>query len=827
MSDHDHACFHCGLPVPPEQKLTLTVFDKERHFCCHGCYTVCNTIVEQGLDDYYRHRDTKAQKAERDQIPDILKNLQLYDNEEVQRSFVQSHADRKSGHTVRAASLILEDIRCAACLWLNEQHLRGLDGVLDVDLDYASQRARVEWDPERIKLSEILESIAAIGYIAYPYDASHRQQLLKDQKRRDVNRLIFAGFIGMMVMQFAVATYLFPTMFAPDTLGNDVWERVGRWTSLFGVITLLAYPAQDFFVGAWRDLKARRLGMDVPIVLGMLTALFGSVVSTVKESGEVYYDSIAMFIFLLLIARYVEMRGRVSAADALDRLARVVPDTARRVGNNGEVETVPIFELQPGDRVQVQAGENVPVDGLLLEGESSFDESLLTGESLPLHKQPGDMLIGGSGNREQNILMEVTRLSESSTANEIRNLLEKGMKDRPSYAILADRAAGWFVGIVLTIAAITATAWTLIDPDQALQNTIAVLIVTCPCALAMATPVAIAIGAGRFAQQGILPLRMSAMEHFAQGDVMVFDKTGTLTYGNPELTDLVTFADQSREDILNISASLESANEHHPVARAVRKAADRSDLDITGLHHVSGKGVQGQWQGQQWRFGSPEYLAQDHSFTEQQQTQLNQLRAASGLVVALGNAHGLVALLVLNDELRPGAETLIEGLKQAGIGEFAVLSGDHQSNVDRVAKQIGLNEAGGEAHGHYSSEDKLNWIQAKQKQGRKVIMVGDGINDAPTLAAANISLSFAGATEMAQSHSDYLLLGDDLSSLTTARQLAHKTRRIILQNLTWAAGYNFLAVPAAAMGYIPPWGAAIGMSLSSLLVVLNALRLKR
>ncbi|MCB1738515.1 MAG: cation-translocating P-type ATPase, partial [Gammaproteobacteria bacterium] len=693
-------------------------------------------------------------------------------------------------------------------------------GVVDVDIDYASQRAQVTWDPQRIRLSDILEAIAAIGYVAYPYDASHREQLLKDQKRRSAERLIFAGLVGMPVMEFALATYLFPAMFASTPDGLELWQVIGRWTSLLAVIALLVYPAQDFFVGAWRDIKSRRLGMDVPIVLGILTALIGSVVATVEKAGEVYYDSIAMFIFFLLIARYVEMRGRISAADALDRLARVVPETARRIDDQGVENEVTLFEIQPGDRVAIHAGENVPINARLVEGESAFDESLLTGESLPVHKRPGDELIGGSGNREHRVVMEVLRPTETSAANMLRDLLEQGMKARPAYAQLADRAASWFVGIVLTIAAITAGVWAWIDPAQALHNTVAVLIVTCPCALALATPVAIAIGAGRFAKAGILPLKMAGIEAFAQGQVMVFDKTGTLTRGTPDLIETVCFGQRSEAELLAIAVALEQANPHHPVARALVAAGSPARAVAQGTH-VPGRGVEADIDGVLWRVGALDFVAD--SLTEAQTQRIDALRESAGLVIGIAHDGVLEGLFALDDALRSGATELVADLRAGGVREFAVLSGDHPANVMRIARAVGIEEV----HGAMTSAAKLAWIQARQAAGKRVIMVGDGINDAPTLAAADASLSFSGATEVAQAHSDFLILGDDLKAIPQARRLALRTRRTVMQNLIWAASYNLLAVPAAALGYIPPWGAAIGMSLSSLLVVGNALRLKR
>ncbi|MCB1728358.1 MAG: heavy metal translocating P-type ATPase, partial [Gammaproteobacteria bacterium] len=501
------SCFHCGLPLDPNFQDLMPVTGKARAFCCHGCLAVARSIVDAGLEEYYEHRREKAVTA--DVVPEIVRKLGFYDHPTVQKSFVRNTKN------TREASLLLENIRCAACLWLNERVLRGLDGVIDVDLDYASHHARVRWDPERIKLSEILESILNIGYVAHPYDATRREELNKIQEKRSIERLIFAGVIGMMVMNFAIAGYV---MGLGDETGElSLWVRIGRWTSLFATTTLLAYPGQEFFIGAWRDLRNRRLGMDVPIVLGLSFAYLGSLHTTWSQSGEVYYDSIAMFVFLVLLARRIELRGRVRAADALDRVGKILPRLATRLDADGEHEVL-VTDLVPGDHVRVRPGEIVPTDGRLIDGQSSFDESLLTGEPLPVARQPGDTLIGGTCNVDQAVIFQVEKDTGDSTVAEIHRLLMRGMREAPRYAVLAQRAAAWFVAVVLIIAAVTATTWLLIDPTLALPNTIAVLIVTCPCAFALATPVAAAIGVGRLADAGMLAVRSDAIEHLAQCD---------------------------------------------------------------------------------------------------------------------------------------------------------------------------------------------------------------------------------------------------------------------------------------------------------------------
>ena len=796
----DDNCFHCGLPLDPGFNDREKILGRERAFCCHGCLAVAKSIVAAGLDEYYEHRREKAITA--DAVPEIVRKLGFYDHPEVQKTFVRDKAD------TREASLLLENIRCAACLWLNERVLRGLDGVVDVDLDYASHHARVRWDPTRIKLSEILESILNIGYVAHPYDASRREELNAVQRKRSTERLIFAGIIGMMVMNFAIAGYVMG--YGDETGELGLWIIIGRWTSLFATTALLAYPGQEFFIGAWRDLRNRRLGMDVPIVIGLSVAYLGSIHTTWTQTGEVYYDSIAMFVFLVLLARRIELRGRVRAADTLDRVGKIMPRLAKRIEEDGEREVL-VTELVPGDRVRVRPGEIVPTDGQVMEGHSSFDESLLTGEAMPIARAPGEPVVGGSCNIDQAVVVGIEKDSADSTVAEIQRLLARGMRDAPRYAILAQHAATWFVGAVLLIAAITAGIWLAIDPAAALPNTVAVLIVTCPCALALATPVAAAIAVGRSADNGLLTVRSDAIELLARCDTFAFDKTGTLTTGELQLERLETFGDIDAAEARSIAASLEKHSEH-PIGKALRSTSQGSSVSAGELRNHLGEGVAGRIDKTHWRIGKPEFALSEPAKRDQE-GRLSDLRAKGHVVVALGNDQGEGALFALSDRIRPGAAALIQTLRNHGVSRIALLSGDNQASVDNFSSDLGLDEALGDL----KPADKLQWIRQCQARGERVAMVGDGINDAPTLASADVSVSFAHATELAQLNSGLLVLGAELGVIGEMRGLAEKTRRIIHQNLIWAASYNFLAVPAAAMGLVAPWGAAIGMSLLSLI----------
>lgn len=790
----------------------MEVLGEEQHFCCPGCLAVCETIVRSGLHDYYRHRERPSGRAH-EAVSKALSRLALYDRPEIQSSFV-----RHRGAT-REAALILENIRCPACLWLNEQHLRSIEGMVDVDIDFNSDRARVAWDPERLKLSEILEAISDIGYLAHPYDPAHRDELIRLQRRRSSERLIFSGAIGMAVMEFSLATYL---MGEPGPNGAlPLWVVLGRWSALVATSALLIYSAQEFFLGAWNDWKRRRLGMDVPIVAGLSIAFGGSLVATLQQTGEVYFDSIGMFVFFLLVARRFELKGRIEAAKTLDRLARIIPRIAHRIDGNGGVYEVPVVDLQPGDRVRVRPGETVPVDGVVLEGASSFDESVISGESLPVYREAGASVPAGSRNVEHPIVLRVTRGDDESTVTELENLLRAGMRSRPGSALLAEQAAAVFVPVILVLAAVTAALWLWLEPAVALANTVAVLIVTCPCALALATPVAVSIGVSRFATEGILPLRMEALEALCKADTVVFDKTGTLTEGRLQIEEALVLNDSDQEFALRVAAGLERDSEH-PIAAAFREAASHDPVRVEDRRSVSGAGVGGRIDGVEWRLGRPEYAQADMAFPDELQALIRQREGHGQTVVVLTRSATPIAVFTLVDRARPRLAETMRKLRRRGVEELVILSGDNQGAVDALARGLDVDQA----IGGCLPQEKMRWVRDRQLRGHRVLMVGDGINDAATLAAADVSMSFTHASDLAQSSSDFLLLGETLDGIAKALELAQRTRRTIVQNLLWAVGYNALAVPLAVLGFIAPWGAAIGMSASSFLVVANSLRLR-
>jgi Cu2+-exporting ATPase len=813
-SGADRNCFHCELPVPDGGRWRSRILGEVRDFCCAGCQAVAEAISESGLERYYALRTASAVTASAGEEAGGGPDDGIFDG--IEEGFV-----REAGG-LREATLLLEGVRCPACLWLNEEKLRALPGVSEASVHYASHSIRVRWSAGRVGLPGILAAVRSIGYRARPIDPRHRTGLDAEARRRDASRLVFAGVLGMMVMNLAIAAYLAG---GPDAAGRlALWEVFGRWGSLVLTLVLLAYPGQDFFAGAWRDLRSRRAGMDVPVILGLAAAWAASAWATLRGSGPVYYDAIAMLVFFVLLARAYETRARLSAAAALDRFAVLQPQTARRIESDGAEREIAARQLLPGDLVRVLPGEIVPADGVLVEGGPGFDEAVLTGEPWPRRREPGDPVVAGSRLAGRPALVRVTRSEEDSTPGEIRRLLERGLAARPAFVELADRMAGRLVLAVLLFASGTAAWWLVRDPASALPATVAVLIVTCPCALALATPIALAVAAGRFAGIGVLPTRLSGIERLAAADTAVFDKTGTLTLPTPRLEAVHGASGLDARQAMAIAAALESGSTH-PIARSL--AAETPAVPFPAATDTAadegGRGVAGTLDGTRWRIGSPDYATDGKGLSGELAGRLREARARGHLVAVLSDGGERAALFAFSERPRPGAREIVGDLSRTGIRRAAVLSGDSSAAVESLAKSLGFPEA----RGAMTVAGKLDWIRSSQRAGERVLYVGDGWNDAPTLSAAGASVSFAEAPQLSRLASDFVILGESLGALAAARRIARRSRRVLVQNLGWALGYNLLAVPLAACGFVAPWAAALGMSASSLIVVANAARLTR
>ncbi len=802
-------CYHCGLPVPRGASFAVTIAGQPRQMCCAGCQAVAQAIVDNGLTDYYRHRDALP-NSPREAVPEALRDLGLFDQADIQASFVHPVGEHE-----REASLILEGITCAACVWLNEQHLTRQAGVTAVEINYATRRARVRWDERRIQLSGILAAVAAIGYRAYPYDARRSEQLAQKERRAALWRLFVAGFGMMQVMMYAVPVYLAEA----GTMTADI-ESLMRWASLVLTLPVVFYSSAPFFTSAWRDLRLRRVGMDVPVALGVGSAFAASVWATLRGTGEVYFDSVTMFVFLLLCGRYLEMMARQKAVRGIEETGRALPAFAERLTAFPAMacERVAVASLKPGDLALVRPGQPVPADGVVVQGESALDESLLTGESRPVDKKPGDRVTGGSLNGPSPLVVRVERVGEETRLASIVRLMERAMAEKPRVVEQADRIAAYFVAALIVVAGATGVAWSLLDPGRALWVFVSVLVVTCPCALSLATPAALAVATGALSRLGLLVSRGHAVETLARASHFVFDKTGTLTEGRLRLLEVVPAAART-EDALALAAALEQGSEH-AVARGLLAAQETAQLPrVDGLRAVTGQGVEGEAAGRRVRIGRCAFVAELHGM--ELPSSLAERMKEGDTWVALGDGGGWLAFLRFGDAVRADAAAALAALRAAG-GRVAILSGDMPAAVRQVAAHLGVDQA----HGGMTPEDKHAFIARLQGEGAVVAMVGDGVNDAPVLAQAQVSVAMGSGTELARNQADVVLLGERLQSLADGVRLARRTLAIIRQNLWWAFAYNFLALPLAVGGYVTPWMAGIGMSASSLLVVLNALRLQ-
>ena len=797
-------CFHCSLPVSDPDRYRVRVDDRWQPVCCPGCEAVAAAIVAYGLQGYYEHRTSPAPTAE---AGTETEDFSIYDDPEVQRGFVHTGAGGEF-----TAALMLQDLRCTACVWLNERVLARLPGVLGVGINSTTHRAQVRWDPQKIQLSGILAAVRRIGYRAYPYDARKEEAAQRAEQKQSLWRLFVAGFGMMQVMMYALPIY----MAEAGSMTPDI-QQLMRWASLVLTLPVVLYSAGPFFEAAWRDLRLRRMGMDLPVALGIGVAFGASVWSTLRGNGDVYFDSVSMFVFLLLCGRYLEIRARHAVARSLDYLSRAIPEFALRLSAAHDTEQVPVSALHSGDRVLVRSGERVPADGVVAEGRSLVDESLLTGESRPVTRQTGDRLTGGSTNLADPLVLQVDRIGADTVLSSIARLMQQAATERPALAANAERITGWFVAATLALAAGAAAAWWFVEPGRALWVAVSILVVTCPCALSLATPVALTVATGRLARQGLIVCRGHVVETLARATDVVLDKTGTLTLGQLCLTRTHALANAGESDCVAIAAALERGS-MHPMAMALMAAGPKARAARDSKHHA-GLGVEAKLDGHVYRLGRPEFVMAAHSLPARWERPM--LPPGSSIAM-LGDESRCLALFVFGDELRPDASEFVEALRRAG-KRIHLLSGDRTETVDRLAATLAIEAATANAQ----PETKLAYMQALQRQGRVVAMIGDGINDAPVLAQASVSIAMGGGAWMSQRQADAVLLSGRLGDLRAAFDTATRTLAIIRENLFWALAYNLTAVPLAALGMVTPWMAGIGMSASSLVVILNSLRLLR
>lgn len=798
----ENTCFHCALPVPPGAHYQVIIEDAPREMCCRGCQAVAQTIVDNGLTDYYRHR-TAMPGTGHEVVPEELQKLVLYDHPGIQKSFV-----RQEGEHVKEASLILEGITCAACVWLNERHLKQLRGVLQVQVNYANHRARITWDDQAIQLSKILEEIRLLGYNAHPFSAERQENLRRQRRAKDLRRIAIAGLSAGQVMMLAVALY------AGAAFGmEDGTAALLRYLSLLLTLPVVFYAALPFYQSAWNALLGRRLNMDVPVSLAVISAFAGSVWATLQGQGVVYYDAITMFSLFLLSSRLLERSAQEKSVEAAENLLKLAPAMAVKVVDD-QHQPVLVLDLNEGDTILAKPGESIAADAEVIEGRSTVDEALLTGESRPVPKSPGAAVIAGSINLEGPLLLRVTGVGENTVLAGIVRLLDRAVAEKPRLAQLADRVAGHFTVILLVLTVLVGAAWWWVEPGRAFETVLAVLVVTCPCALSLAAPTAFAAAGSHLLRHGILLTRGHGLETLAKVNHVVFDKTGTLTYGKPVLQRTILLAELDENRCMVLAASLEKTSEH-PLAQSFLVRVTRPELvPVQEAQNLPGKGVSGIIGGVRYTLGSSALSGLPAAALP------GELPAGSTLVW-LCDEHRSLAVFVLSDSLRPQARELVARLKAAEVG-VSMLSGDAEDAVSHVAAVAGIEVW----RAALRPDDKLNALRELQRRGNVVAMVGDGVNDAPVLAGADVSIAMGGGTQVARASSDIVLLTENLLDIQLALQTGHASIAVMRQNFAWAIVYNLLALPFAALGMVPPWLAAIGMSASSLVVVMNALRLR-
>lgn len=792
-------CYHCALPVPPGNHFTAQVLGETREFCCPGCQAVAEAIVAGGLEGYYRHRTEAAPNP--DVLPEQLSDeLALFDRPDVQKPFVRHQGE------LAETTLILEGISCAACGWLIEKHLKRLPAIAEAGLNLSNHRLHVRWSDSQMPLSALLAELRRIGYAAHPYQPDRAAEQLHQENRRALRQLGVAGLLWFQAMMATMATWPeFNIDLSPEL------HEILRWVAMFLTTPIVFYSCQPFFRGALRDLRTRHLTMDVSVSLAIGGAYLAGIWTAITGSGDLYFDAVGMFALFLLSGRYLERRARERTAAATAQLVNLLPASCLRLDDNGQSSRVLLSELKLGDRLLVQPGAVIPADGLILDGQSSVDESLLTGEYLPQARQSGDHVTGGTLNVEGPLTVQVNALGNDSRLSAIVRLLERAQSDKPRLAEIADKAAQWFLIALLVLAALVGLFWWQHDASRAFWVVLAMLVATCPCALSLATPTALTAATGTLHKLGLLLTRGHVLEGLNHIDTVIFDKTGTLTEGRLTLRAVRPLAALDADACLALAAALENRSEH-PIARAFGRAPQPAE----GVESHPGLGLEGHVGEHHLRIGEPAFVCSLSAEPAPEHPQ------EPGQWLLLGDANEPLAWLVLDDRIRDDAAALLDACRARG-WRTLLLSGDSSPMVGRVAAELGIDDC----RGGLRPDDKLEVLRQLHQEGRRVLMLGDGVNDVPVLAAADISVAMGSATDLAKTSADAVLLSNRLDSLVQAFSLARRTRRVIVENLIWAGLYNGVMLPFAAIGWITPVWAAVGMSISSLTVVLNALRLTR
>lgn len=799
-------CFHCQDTIPAGFHAGLKISGEEQQFCCYGCLAIAETIVTGGLESFYQHRTQASEKPDAFNDSDITE-LRLYDDPDLQKEFVEQSGDFSE------LSLSIGGITCAACIWLLEKEVAKQLKIDSFTINHTSHKARLRWNNSQTKLSEILILIRKLGYKAFPYEEGLARENAEKEKKTSIFRIAVAGIASMQNMMFALPLYL--GFYSGITIE---FVSFFRWVSLLMCIPVVFFSAKPFFQAAYRDIKTGHLTMDIPVSIAILAAFFASAWITVfsepKIESDVYFDSVSMFTFFLLLGRFIEMQTRHRHLNSDIEMSRLLPSTALIKTESGEM-SIAAHKLNIDDILIVKQGQIIAADGIVIKGYSRVDESALSGEFLPLEKSQGSFVSGGTVNIENTLEVKLTAKPKDSRVAAIIKMLDNAVGQKPRTVLIADKVASYFVAAVLLVSVAVGITWYIVDPDKIFPIILSVLVVTCPCALSLATPTALTSANTFLRSRGFLITKSHVLEAMTQITDVIFDKTGTLTKGKLSLEKTTTFGQYTTEQVLEIAAGLE-AHSSHPIANTFAPFFKNEAHDIG---NILGKGLTGSYSLD----GMPKQIFQlgNLEFVSQQTTPVS-LETFSGLNIYLSDGNNIIAHFMLSDSLRDDSLASIESFKKMGL-KTHILSGDQSHSVADIAKRLHVDQF----ESAQSPESKLAYVKKLQAQGKKIAMIGDGINDLPVLSGAKLSIAMGEASDITKMNSDAILLNGKLSVLNEAFAKAFKTRKIIKENISWAILYNICMLPLAAAGFVPPYFAALGMSLSSLIVVFNSIRLKR
>jgi Cu2+-exporting ATPase len=822
VAESEHkTCFHCSLPVAPEADVIAEIDGEPRHFCCTGCKAVCEAIYQAGLEGFYQRTPEGTCLAP---PPEIPQELALYDLDEVQEEFVGELGEERDIH------LLVEGIHCAACVWLIEHTLNAIPGVIQAQVNLSGKRLHVKWHNGQVSLSRIIGRMGQIGYAAVPYDPEVAEGALQRQNRTLLYRMAFAAFGMMNLLWISIALYAG----ANEGEFRDLFHWIG-----FALATpVLLYSGYPFYKGAWAGLRNFHLGMDLPIAIGASITYLYSVYVTVSgtRTGEVYFDTVVNFLFVILVGRYLEAISKRQAVAATQRLLDLQPRVAT-VLRDGKEEVVPVRAVSPGEIVLVKPGQRLPVDGVIVEGQSNVDEAMLTGESVPVLKGDGDNVSAGTINGHGVLQVRMTGSLKNTALGRIIRLVEEAQASKAPIQCMADRVVPWFVAATLGLATLTFVGWLNSSLEVALLAATSVLIITCPCAFGLATPMSIAVASGLGAKFGILVKNGEVLETLSAINHVVFDKTGTLTEG--KLSVVAAYWDEmewqaSREPaapaafntLISRLAALERFSEH-PTAQAMLAWAEAQGISIaertvSDFRYQPGMGVAGEVEGLQMLAGNSDWLDAREVVRHPRYDAIAEQLAREGIgVIRVAVAGREVALIAIEDRLRPEADQMVAELKAQGM-ELTLLSGDRRPVAEAIARRLG----GMEVIAEVLPEDKDQAIRRLQSDGRKVAMVGDGVNDAPALVRADVGIAMGSGTDVSIASSDIVLMQGDLQKVRLAIGLSRRTLLTIRQNIGISIVYNIIMVPLAMAAIVTPLVAAISMPLSSLAVIGNAARIR-